>query len=313
MLPIAALLVSGFAHHATRYLPARAGFPRRVAFPTPTVVADGQASTAVVANGVRLDHHMMDTTAGAASTRAGSVIMNAEDTIDGLLASLRERPSGARYLLSANIEREWVGKPAAVGWYGSGSGSGGIQRRGTLIVTLPPAGITAVYGEQPRYFWFTGSSIFFLSLLGPHLDFGPPWTHWGSIACWLVLVLSVCCTRIAVLAWTTSTLSIGEFQWQYKETVLGGEETVLGGVVVPWEYKEQGTRSTEKLDVSTEARKLAHSPNTEKQIVLIDGVKKVYLGGESGRVSQEEFDWVFDSVKRQIAAINKGSGAINGK
>ena len=48
MLPIAALLVSGFAHHATRYLPARAGFPRRVALSTPTVVADGQASTTVV-------------------------------------------------------------------------------------------------------------------------------------------------------------------------------------------------------------------------------------------------------------------------
>tara|TARA_B100000768_G_scaffold8215_1_gene8653 strand:- start:27 stop:356 length:330 start_codon:yes stop_codon:yes gene_type:complete len=108
-----------------------------------------------------------------------------------------------------------------------------------------------------------------------------------------------------VLAWTTSTLSIGEFQWEYKETVLGGEETVLGRVVVPWEYKEQGTRSTEKLDVSTEARKLAYNPTIAQQIVLIDGVKKVYLGGESGRVSQEEFDWVFDSVKRHIAAINR--------
>ena len=289
MLPIAALLVSGFAHHATRYLPARAGFPRRVAFPTPTVVADGQASTAVaVANGVRLDHHMMDTTAGAASTRAGSVVMvKLEDKIErAIVASLQKRPSGARYLLSADIDKFIDLRVGA-----------DVERMGTLIVTLPPAGISAVYGEQPRYFWFTGSSIFFLSLLGPHLDFGPPWTHWEIAACWLALVLSVCCTRIAVLAWTTTTLSIGEFQWEYKETVLGG-------------FPKQGT--TKKLDVSIEAEP-RFMKNIAQQIVLIDGVKKVYLGGESGRVSKEEFHWVFDSVKRQIAAINKGSGAINGK
>ena len=82
MLPIAALLVSGFAHHATRHLPARAAFPPRGAFPIPTVVADGQASTTVVDSGVRPDHHMMDTTAGAASTRALSVIMKSSDLTD---------------------------------------------------------------------------------------------------------------------------------------------------------------------------------------------------------------------------------------
>ena len=77
MLPIAALLVSGFAHHATRHLPARAGFPRRVAFATPTVVADGQVSV------VRIGHHVMDTTTGAASTRAGSsVIMKTSEVTD---------------------------------------------------------------------------------------------------------------------------------------------------------------------------------------------------------------------------------------
>ena len=77
MLPIAALLVSGFAHHATRHLPARAGFPRRVAFTTPTVVADGQVSV------VRIGHHVMDTTTGAASTRAGSsVIMKTSEVTD---------------------------------------------------------------------------------------------------------------------------------------------------------------------------------------------------------------------------------------
>ena len=77
MLPIGVLLVSGFAHHATRHLPARAGVPRRVAFATPTVVADGQVSA------VRIDHHVMDTTTGAASTRAGSsVIMKTSEVTD---------------------------------------------------------------------------------------------------------------------------------------------------------------------------------------------------------------------------------------
>ena len=41
----------------------------------------------------------------------------------------------------------------------------------------------------------------------------------------------------------------------------------------------------------------------DKQLKLITGLETICIGGNS-RVSEEESAWVFDSVERQIAAIN---------
>jgi hypothetical protein len=92
---------------------------------------------------------------------------------------------------------------------------------------------------------------------------------------------------LAVRALTTTTLSVGEFQWEYKETVAGVS-------LFPTCYR-QGT--TEELGISRDGDK----------IVLITGLTKVDFGRQNvGALSDEELNWVVDSVQiyqRQITAI----------
>ena len=84
---------------------------------------------------------------------------------------------------------------------------------------------------------------------------------------------------LAARAFTTATFSVGEFQWEYKETIAG---------VIPTCCR-QG--SVEELDICLQ----------DKQFELITGIEKICIGGNS-RLSEEESDWVFNSVKRQIIA-----------
>ena len=84
---------------------------------------------------------------------------------------------------------------------------------------------------------------------------------------------------LAARAFTTATLSVGEFQWEYKETIAS---------VIPTCCR-QG--SVEELDICLQ----------DKQFELITGIEKICIGGNSW-LSEEESDWVFNSVKRQITA-----------
>ena len=92
---------------------------------------------------------------------------------------------------------------------------------------------------------------------------------------------------LAVQAFTTTTLSVGEFQWEYKETVAGMRQ-------IPTCYR-QG--ETEELDISRDGDK----------IMLITGLTRVEVGRRNvGALSNEELNWVVDSVQayqRQITAI----------
>ena len=92
---------------------------------------------------------------------------------------------------------------------------------------------------------------------------------------------------LAARAFTTATLSVGEFQWEYKETVAGMS-------LIPTCYR-QG--KTEELDISRDGDK----------IILITGLAKAEVGRRNvGALSNEELNWVVDSVQayqRQITAI----------
>jgi len=195
-----------------------------------------------------------------------------------VLPQLPQRPPGARYLLSRD------------------------EYSGTLIVTLPPLGIkAAIYspiayiknkaldGEETTLFTLVGSVYLLLNgfdvlshdprivsvtadLVQPLLDaVNAPAIFGCAGASWL-----------AARAFTTATLSVGEFQWEYKETIAGR---------IPTCYR-QG--SVEELDVCLE----------DKQLTLITGLKTICISGNT-RISEEESAWVFDSVYEQIAAINR--------
>ena len=92
---------------------------------------------------------------------------------------------------------------------------------------------------------------------------------------------------LAVQTFTTTTLSVGEFQWVYKETVAGMD-------LNPTCYR-QG--KTEELDISRDGDK----------IILITGLTRFEVGRQNvGALSNKELNWVVDSVQtyqRQIAAI----------
>ena len=111
-----------------------------------------------------------------------------------------------------------------------------------------------------------------------------PWDYYHVTSGLYAALLAV---TLAVRALTTTTLSVGEFQWEYKETVAGVS-------LFPTCYR-QGT--TEELGISRDGDK----------IVLITGLTKVDFGRQNvGALSDEELNWVVDSVQiyqRQITAI----------
>ena len=197
-----------------------------------------------------------------------------------VLPQLPRRPPGARYLLSRD------------------------EYSGTLIVTLPPLGIkAAIYspiayiknnaldGEETTLF-IQGIVLlngFFVSwLLNPRIV---------SVTAHLVQSLldavnapaifgCAGASWLAARAFTTATLSVGEFQWEYKETIAGR---------IPTCYR-QG--SVEELDVCLQ------DFIQDKQLTLITGLKTICISGNT-RLSEEESAWVFNSVCEQIAAINR--------
>ena len=81
---------------------------------------------------------------------------------------------------------------------------------------------------------------------------------------------------LAARAFTTTTLSVGEFQWEYKETCAG---------VITTRYM-QGP--VEELDICLQ----------DGQFELISGSKKIRIGGNS-QLSEEEANWVFQSISAQ--------------
>ena len=81
---------------------------------------------------------------------------------------------------------------------------------------------------------------------------------------------------LAARAFTTTTLSVGEFQWEYKETVAG---------VITTCYREG---PAEELDICLQ----------DGQFELISGSKKIRIGGNS-QLSEEEANWVFQSISAQ--------------
>ena len=216
--------------------------------------------------------------------RLTSCCMRAGDLepYDGLvLPQLPRRPRGARYLLSRSDA-------------------------GTLIVTLPPLGVKAAISG-------IGSRLQNACLPGT-----PPWLFacWFAAVCWFICDLNpgiasvpaqlvqplldaanapvnsdvavnaifgfAGASWLAARAFTSATLSVGEFQWEYKETIVG---------MIPTCYR-QG--SVGELDICLQ----------DKQLKLITGRNTVCIGGNSW-VSEEESAWVFNSVELQIAAINR--------
>ena len=99
-----------------------------------------------------------------------------------------------------------------------------------------------------------------------------------------------CCAFAHELAgaFTTSTLSIGEFRWEYKETIAG----------IKYRYRH-GT--TEELDLCEE-----DDPDEIKcgNMFLIAGSTKIHLNRNSLE-TQDEANWVYTSVEEQIAAISR--------
>ena len=222
--------------------------------------------------------------------RLTSCCMRAGDLepYDGLvLPQLPRRPPGARYLLSRSDA-------------------------GTLIVTLPPRGIKAsldassIYGPLDDltflFVWIGCLLALSEAMVNPDVITSVaslPFELLESLVLNIVMYTGLSlpvnpkllvyaifgcagASFLAARAFTTATLSVGEFQWEYKETIAG---------MIPTCYR-QG--SVEELDLCIQ----------DRQVVLITGQKELCIGGKS-RVSEEESNWVFNSLKRQIAAINR--------
>ena len=198
------------------------------------------------------------------------------------LAQLPKRPPGARQLLSRSDA-------------------------GTLTVTLPPAGYIGLPSFPPlKALPLLYIAAVFLCAVAPHLVALPlgvvalPFAILSNIvsgetvplkenietlaACLPIYAILGCAG--AVQAFTTTTLSVGEFQWEYKETVAGMS-------LIPTCYR-QG--ETEDLDISRDGDK----------IILITGLAKAEVGRRNVvALSNEELNWVVDSVQdyqRQITA-----------
>ena len=206
------------------------------------------------------------------------------------------RPSGARFLLSRSDA-------------------------GTLIVTLPPRGVHGhaisqkmameiAISDNP-FILYLACSMFatFLTIvdlqlltigsgaydLGKSLGaaVGVPVDPVG------VVVVFAGASWFAPVAFTSATLSVGEFEWEYKETVAGVITTCF----------RQGP--VEELDIYHE------SDWKGDTLELITGCKKFGIGGNSD-LSPIEARWVYDAVKGQVAAIkraakNSGPGQLSAR
>ena len=110
-----------------------------------------------------------------------------------------------------------------------------------------------------------------------------------------VVVVFAGASWFAPVAFTSATLSVGEFEWEYKETVAG---------VITTCYR-QGP--VEELDIYHE------SDWKGDTLELITGCKKFGIGGNSD-VSPIEAKWVYDAVKQQLTAIkNAGPGRLSAR
>ena len=89
---------------------------------------------------------------------------------------------------------------------------------------------------------------------------------------------------LAVSAFTSATLSVGAFEWEFKETIAG---------VITTCYR-QGP--VEELDIYHE-----ESHWKGDTLELITGCKKFGIGGNSD-VSPIEAKWVYDAVKRHLSS-----------
>ena len=194
-----------------------------------------------------------------------------------------QRPSGARFLLSRSDA-------------------------GTLIVTLPSPGVHAALSDNVFIsdsavlnFLFAGSMfglavglVAMLKLGSGAYDAaaGMPVDPVGSVG---VVVVCAGAYWLAVSAFTSATLSVGAFEWEYKETVAG---------VITTCYR-QGP--VEELDIYHESHWKGDT------LELITGCKKFGIGGNSD-VSPIEAKWVYDAVTRQLTAIkNAGPGRLSAR
>ena len=201
------------------------------------------------------------------------------------------RPSGARFLLSRSDA-------------------------GTLIVTLPSPGVHAALSDNVFLcdnavlnFLFAGSMfvlamclvamlyamLYAMLMLGSGAyDLGKSLGAAAGVP--VVGVVVFCANWLAARAFTSATLSVGAFEWEYKETVAG---------VITTCYR-QGP--VEELDINhVESRWKGDT------LELITGCKKFGIGGNSD-VSPIEAKWVYDAVKQQLTAIkNAGPGRLSAR
>ena len=152
------------------------------------------------------------------------------------------RPSGARFLLSRSDA-------------------------GTLIVTLPSPGVHAALSDNVFLcddavlnFLFAGSMfVLAMSLVAMLYE-----SLGDAAGVPVVGVVVFCANWLAARAFTSATLSVGAFEWEYKETVAG---------VITMCYR-QGP--VEELDIYHES----HWSRGDT-LELITGCKKVRIGGHS--------------------------------
>lgn len=184
------------------------------------------------------------------------------------------RPSGARYLLSRSDA-------------------------GTLTITLPPRGVKAaiysVTGTDDVYMNFFVVPLLFVmgpvTLVALLIAFGAD--HLGVPVDPDVVVGCAGVSWLAARAFASATLSVGAFEWEYKETVAG---------VITTCYR-QGP--VEELDIYHESHWKGDT------LELITGCKKFGIGGNSD-LSPIEAKWVYDAVTRQLTAIkNAGPGRLS--
>ena len=196
------------------------------------------------------------------------------------------RPSGARFLLSRSDA-------------------------GTLIVTLPPRGVKGAISDTAFIcdnalinflvaFSVFGSAVLVVALLvigSGAYDLGKSLGAAAGVPVDPVGVVVACAGAywLAVSAFTSATLSVGAFEWEYKEMVAG---------VITTCYR-QGP--VEELDIYHESHWKGDT------LELITGCKKFGIGGNSD-VSPIEAKWVCDAVKRQLTAIkNAGPGRLSAR
>ena len=124
---------------------------------------------------------------------------------------------------------------------------------GTLTVSLPSRGLEAAISSFFSVFW---------------VMFCVPEVAVNAVVC-------ASAAWAAARAFTSATLSVGEFQWEYKETVAG---------VITTCYREG---PAEELDICLQ----------DGQFELISGTKRIRI--DNSQLSEEEANWVFQSISAQ--------------